>query len=110
MELSKKDKRVARAIIEKGLQVEFAQILNEAKKILEEWKSRPMENREAYHLLFKSIYESDKHIAQRYDGMSGSKYVFILAAQLADGVISTDDLKDLSEEAMKSVRMLTEIK
>ena len=40
MELSKKDKKIAREIIEKGLQKEFAKGLYKFDTILNEWKSK----------------------------------------------------------------------
>ena len=79
MELSKKDKKVAREVIEKGLQIEFANGLKKAEKVIENWKKNPGQNREAYHLLFSAIYDFDKHIARRYDRMTGSKYFYIAA-------------------------------
>jgi hypothetical protein len=39
MELSKKDKRVAREVIEKGLQREFSRGLFEADTVLNKWKN-----------------------------------------------------------------------
>ena len=69
----------------------------------------PIKNRDrtAYHLLYKTITKFDKHMARRYDGMTGSRYLFIVAAQLADGVISMNDLKDFSGEAQQAILLLS---
>jgi hypothetical protein len=109
MELSKKDKKTAREIIEVGLQKEFAKGLFDADTILTEWKNKAIDNREAYHSLYKQITGFDKHIARRYDGMTGSKYLFIIAAQLRDGIISENDLKEFSPEVKQAVIQIASI-
>ena len=106
MELSKKDKRVAREIIEMGVQKEFAKGLYDADTVLQQWKNKSMNNRDAYHLLFKTIDKFDNHIARRYNGMTGSKYIFIIAWQLFDGIISIDDLKDFSPEVIEGIKLI----
>ncbi len=108
MELSKKDKKIARQIIEKGLEKEFANGLYAADSVLSDWKNKSTGNRETYHLLYKTITDFDKHIARRYDGMSGSNYLFIIAAQLHDGVIDQKDLEELSEDARNAVIFISE--
>jgi hypothetical protein len=103
MELSKKDKKTARELIEFGLQKEFAKGLFDADTILTEWKNKAIDNREAYHSLYKEITGFDKHIARRYDDMTGSKYLFVIAAQLRDGIISENDLNEFSPEVKQAV-------
>ena len=103
LQLSKKDKKVARAIIEKGLLKEFAKGLFDADSVLHDWKNKVRDNRESYHLLFKTVKEFDKHIAKRYDGMTGSKYIFVIAGQLIDGIIDETDLKELSEDVQQVI-------
>jgi hypothetical protein len=109
MELSKKDKKTAREIIESGLQHEFAKALFDVDSILTGWKNKSKNNRDTYHSLYKHIIAFDKHIARRYDGMTGSKYLFIIAAQLRDGVISENDLSDLSNEVQQAIKMIADI-
>lgn len=98
MELSKKDKKAAREIIEKGLQREFENGLSNADSILQSWKSKSKENKESYHQLYKHIVNFDKHIARRYDGITGSRYLLTITGQLLDNVIHEEDLIDFSEE------------
>jgi len=98
MELSKKEKLEIRKIIESGLQLEFANGLSEADNILSAWKANAKSNRDAYQQLYKHIKDFDKHISRRYDRMSGSYYLFIVAGQLSDGVITENDLSNLSGE------------
>jgi hypothetical protein len=109
MELSKKDKKTAREIIEAGLQKEFVKGLFDADSILTEWKNKAIDNREAYHSLYKQITGFDKHIARRYDDIRGSTYLFIIAAQLRDGIISENDLNEFSEEVRQAIQRIADI-
>ena len=106
MELSKADKKTAREIIEKGLQQEFAKCLFDADTILDDWKNQVSVNRDAYHKLYKQIVNFDKHLAQRYDRITGTNYLFIIAGQLNDGVITENDLNGFSNEAMAAIKMI----
>ena len=109
MELSKKDKKAAREIIETGLQKEFAKGLFAADTILTEWKNKATKNSEAYSSLYQQITRFDKHIARRYDNMKGSTYLIIIAAQLRDGIISENDLDEFSEEVRQAVKRIVEL-
>jgi hypothetical protein len=106
MELSKSDKKAAREIIEKGLQQEFAKGLFDADTILDGWKNKRTNNQDTYYKLYKQIIDFDKHIARRYDRMSGSTYLFIIAGQLADELITETDLNGLSGETKATVKMI----
>ena len=104
MDLSKRDKKIAHVVMEKGLQIEFANGLNKADAVIQTWKKHGQENREAYHLLFKTIRDFDKHIVGRYNYLTGSRYFFVIAEQFADGVITEDDIKDFSPELIQNIR------
>jgi hypothetical protein len=106
IELSKAAKKIARLIIEKGLQKEFEKGLNQFDKILQTWKAGNMDNKETYHALYDSIIIFDKHIGRRYDGMSGSAYLYIIAGQLFDGVISESDIEQLPQDAKNAILLL----
>jgi hypothetical protein len=103
MDLSKRDKKIARQIIEKGLQKEFADGLNSFDSILIDWKEQKKDNRDSYHLLYKTVRDFDKQIARRYDDMTGSRYLLIIAGQLYDSVITENDIRELSEEAQNFI-------
>jgi len=109
MDLSKQDKKTAREIIEAGLQKEFAKGLFDADTILTEWKTQKITNREAYHALYKQLTGFDKHIARRYDNMKGSTYLFIIAAQLSDGIISENDLNEFSPGVKQAIILIAGI-
>lgn len=108
MELSKKDKKACREIIELGLQKECAKGLADADSVLKDWKSKSLNNHESYLALYECIYDFDKHIAKRYDRITGSRYLDIIAAQWYEGYVSENDLSELSAEAIKSVRLMKE--
>jgi hypothetical protein len=105
MELSKKDKRVAREVIEKGLQREFSRGLFEADTVLHKWKNTGFEdNRTAYHTLFKTVRDFDRHIARRYDGIKNADLLDIILAQLVEGVIDENDLEGFTEETRQALK------
>jgi hypothetical protein len=103
MELSKADKKVARAIIDLGLQRERFDGLNEIDSVLQNWKNKKLDDESAYHLLYKTVIELDKHIARRYDAISGSRYVLVIVSQFRDGVITEEDLSEFSEDTRQSI-------
>lgn len=84
-ELSKREKKIAREAIEKGVLAEFEVGLTEAETIIKEWRKGGLDNRQAYHKLYQAIKDQDKHIARRYDGMRGSRYLLTVAAIFKDG-------------------------
>ncbi|MEO7767461.1 MAG: hypothetical protein ABIS01_08550, partial [Ferruginibacter sp.] len=97
-ELSKSDKKIARALIDKGADIEFKITLEQADKIIAEWKSGVSDNRTAYHKLLKNVDERNNRIANRYDGLTGSGYLPTVASIYVDGQITEDDIKGISEE------------
>ena len=91
-DLPKRDKKIARQLMDKGLMTEFKQGLDSFDAILQEWKTKGGGDvRETYYKIFTAVKEFDKHIARRYDGIGGSRYLETVVAQLAD------DLYDISE-------------
>lgn len=102
-DLSKKEKKIAREIIEKGLQSEFKTGINQLKEIIDKWNPNLPDHRETYHKLYKTLTDFDKHIAFRYDRISGSNYLAIIAAQLTDKVISINDLNEFSDEIQEII-------
>lgn len=106
MDLQKKDKKAARQIIEIGLQRELEKGLSSFDTILTDWKEKKKGNKESYHLLYKNLTAFDKHIARRYDNITGSKYFSTIANQLYNGIITQEDIKELSEEIIQKLNFL----
>lgn len=104
MELSKREKKIARQLIETGLQREFAEGISAIDAIVQDWKRQaPSDHKATYHLLYKTLIDFDKHIARRYDNMSGSKYFFIVVDQVLDGVLPETELDCFSPETRQKI-------
>ena len=97
-ELSKNEKKIARILIDKGTDIEFRTALEQVDKIITEWKNGGMDNRTAYHKMFKKVDEQDSRISNRYDGLKGSKYLLTVASIYIDGQIDEEDIKDFSDQ------------
>ena len=106
MELSKSDKKAAREIIDKGLQKDFARMLEGARLILNDQLINGHGNMETYHLLYNHVQTADKHIADTYDAIRPSWYVDILALQLHSGLISEQDLELLTQDVKAAIKSL----
>lgn len=103
-ELSKYQKKIARQIIEIGLQREYQNGIEKAEAVIEKWKSGKLDNRDAYLSIYKKLTAHDKHLALRYDNMSGSKYLMIISEQVADGIVSFDELGELDDQARQVIQ------
>jgi len=108
MELTKSEKKIVRELIEIGLQREFTNGLSKADSILEDWKNQIKDNRESYHLLYKQITQFNKHIARRYDAMTGSRYFYVLAAQFTDNIIMENDLENVPEHIIQALKIIAD--
>ena len=105
-QLSKREKKIAREIIEKGVQAEFKAGLEKAKQVISEWEKGEIDNRDGYHKLFKVIKDHDKIIQRRYDDMTGSRYLMTVAAILFDKQISEEEINDFSDEAKQYIHKM----
>ena len=106
-ELTKSQKKIARRIIEMGLQREYEAGIKKLDTIISGWKREEIDNRNAYMKLYRSLTSHDKHIARRYNRMSGSWYLYIIAAQLADKVIVIEELNDFPEDIRQKIYLLS---
>jgi hypothetical protein len=98
-ELSKSDKRIAKACIDKGLEAEFREGLTECESILRDWsEGKLVSSKEAYHQLYKALIKKDTAISNRYDGLTGSRWLITVVEILKDGYISENDINDFSNE------------
>jgi len=103
LDLTKSQKKLVRQLIEIGLNREFEAGVGKIDRIIQKWKIGEKPANETYYNVFKTLGKFDKHIGHRYDGMSGSNYMQVLAAQLADGVISANDLSVLDQDLQDKV-------
>jgi hypothetical protein len=103
-QLSKSDKKIARACIDKGIDAEFHEGLSKCEKILRNWsEGKFVNNKEAYHQLYDTLHTKDEAIAKRYDGLTGSRWLLTVAAILNDGFITEEDIKDFSAESKNEI-------
>ena len=107
LDLNKPQKRIARQIIETGLQREYEAGIIKLDKIISRWKNKKIDNRDAYMKIYSSLTWHDKHIGRRYNKMTGSWYLYIIAAQLADEVITVDELNDFPEDIREKIFLLS---
>lgn len=111
-ELPKKDKKLARQLMDKGLLIEFEQGLRKFDAILQGWKAGNSEIKETYYEIFTAIKEFDKHIAGRYNGIGGSRYLETVIAQLADDLYGVSEIDGFSpavkEDTLRFVKFRKE--
>ncbi|MEE1345406.1 MAG: hypothetical protein U0K49_11510 [Segatella copri] len=48
--------------------------------------------------LYDKVYQFDKHIARRYDGMSGGRYYITVCYLYYDGVLTDEDIREFDDE------------
>jgi hypothetical protein len=101
-DLPKKDKKIARQLMDKGILSEFEQGLKRFDAILQDWKAGNSETRDSYHKLFTAVREFDKHIARRYDGIGGSRYLETVIIQLIDGLYDISEIDEFSPDAKET--------
>jgi hypothetical protein len=97
-QLPKKDKKLARQLMDKGLLTEFEHGLKSFDAILQQWKSGNADTKETYYKIFTAVKEFDKHIARRYDAIGGSRYLETVIAQLADDLYDVSEIDGFSPE------------
>ena len=100
---SKRDKKLLRDIIEKGLQKEFKAGIARVESIINVWRQRQIDDGDIYRQLNEAILEHDKYIARKYEQMNSSTYAQIVAAQLAEQLIEENDLHELSEDMKQQI-------
>lgn len=100
--LTKAQKKTARALIDIALERDCAALIDEVSCLAQ----KPLDkvekpNHARYIELYKVIESFDKHLADRYDGITGSKYLDTVSFLLAEGSLTDEDLT-VCDETMKS--------
>ena len=92
IELSKTQKKIARQLIDIGLQRECKSFTAKIEKFTnsEEWKTG--DPKKLYHELYDKVISFDKRIAKRYDNLGGSRYFITVYSLFYDGVLTADDI------------------
>ena len=108
-EFSKSEKKNVRQVIETALQRDFEASIMEVDSIIQQWKSKKLDNRDAYQEIYRKVKENDKYIARMYDNITGSKYMLTLQGLLANKVISETDLDGFSEKTRDDILKIMNI-
>jgi hypothetical protein len=110
LDLSKSQKRIARELIEAGLLKEYENGIVKIDKTISAWKEGRLGIKETYYKVFENLGKFDKHLGQRYDGMTGSNYLFIIAGQLIDGLISLESLDHFDQDVKDKILLIYGLK
>ena len=102
-DLTKAQKKVARRVMDKGIENHYMRGLTSAENIIKIWQRSELDTTDAYMQLYKSVQHIDKHIGLIYNDKGGSRWVEIMAAQLADGVISVNDLDEFEQDLQEII-------
>jgi len=103
MELPKSQKKVARELIQLGLQRQCRSFMKKTVKFVNDSKKIKENPHEHYLDLFKMIMTFDKYIAMRYDGLTGSYYYDTVFCLFRDGVLTEKDIKRFDVEIQKKL-------
>ena len=109
MDLTKAEKKAARVIIETGLRREMEGNLQELDDIITRWKTTGSDVKETYYEVYKTLTGFNKHIARRYDGLSGSSYLLCIIGQYRDGVVTDEDLDGLMPQTQERVKQFMDL-
>ena len=97
--LSKSQKKIARAVMDKGLENHYSRALTDVEKIIQKWHLGKFANtREAYMKLYQAVKRNDNNIGRIYNDKGGSRWVEVMTMQLKDGVITNEDLNEFDDE------------
>jgi len=102
-EFSKSERKIVRQVIETGLQRDFESCILDIDQIIQRWKSKKLDNREAYHEIFGKVKKNDKYIARMYNDLRGSTYMMVLQGLLSNKTISEADLGGFSETTRNAI-------
>jgi hypothetical protein len=102
-EFTKPEKKIVRQVIETGLQRDLESCILDIDQIIQQWKSKKLDNQEAYHEIFRNVKANDKYIARMYNDLRGSTYMMVLQGLLANKIISESDLAGFSETTRNAI-------
>lgn len=98
IELTKKQKKQVRELIEIGLTRDYLDGIQRVKRICDSFHERKTDPKEFYHKLYSAIGSKDRDIARRYNNLTDSKYFIRLSLLLREGVLSKDEIQALDDE------------
>ena len=102
-ELTKSQKKIARKLIDLGLQRECAKFMQSTKDFMDKNVSAE-DAHDAYLKLYDKVYQFDEHIASRYDGMTGGRYYITVYCLYCDGILTDEDIREFDDELFNRLR------
>lgn len=113
IELSKSDKRLCRELIHVSLERECRKFVEDMQKVVS--KPIPLAELNApyreengfavegpwhkqYFKIFNKVRTFDKHVARRYDGISGGHYLDAVLGLYCDDIVTDDEISGFSEK------------
>lgn len=103
IELTKSQKKTARKLINLGLQRECAKFMQSTKDFMNKNASAE-DAHDAYLKLYDKVYQFDKHIARRYDGISAGQYYITVYSLYFDGVLRDEDIREFDDEIYNKLK------
>ncbi len=105
-DLPKGQGKIAQEVIRRGLQKECADFMSQIKEFVNTPDTGERTPHDLYLELFRKVDAFDGHIAKRYNGLGGSRYIFTVINQYIDGVLTDDDLRLFNDEAYQNIRKI----
>ncbi|WPV02759.1 hypothetical protein SNE26_13305 [Mucilaginibacter sp. cycad4] len=102
-ELSKKDKKIVRALIDKDIAEDFKRGMQHFDQLIQELKKSSDTPQDQYYKLFNEVRDFDKQIGRMYDRFTGSHFLTILANQILQTLVDETELNELSPEAKDQI-------
>jgi hypothetical protein len=109
MELSKSDKKVARLLMDKGIEKELEICNNDIAEIIKEWNNQKVTIRETYSKIYETVQKNDKYIARNYDGITGVHYFNTVVVLFKQKLLSDEDINQFSEEVRTKIKKCSEL-
>ncbi|MCQ2256351.1 MAG: hypothetical protein MJZ29_12735 [Bacteroidaceae bacterium] len=123
IELTKSDKRLCRELIHVGLERECRKFVEDVQKItskpipLAELNASYQEEsggavegpwHKQYIKIFNKVRSFDKHVARRYDGITGGHYLDAVLALYCDDLVTDDEISRFSEKVEEFLKRYKE--
>jgi hypothetical protein len=105
--LSKSDKKIARILIDKSVDIEKTALFLQLEQTLADWRNGEKDVPHTYAAIYTEVKNKDKTIARRYDGVGGSMYFYTIAQLYDEGIIDDTDIAPLSDVVKASMKAWT---
>jgi len=97
-EFSKREKQIARDLMDRGIQEDIKKGLMEFDDILQQWKNEAGHNGDCFYTLHDAVRNFKKEIAWKYDYRPGSRYMSIIIYQLSHELYQPSELDGFRPE------------